>query len=111
MKAIFGILSLVIVLAIVGSLAKKQLQAVNGGLATRHSSAASAAAEMAADPGVRDGATHAIPGGMAGAVAADPNLGGGGTVRDQARSMQEKARADTVRALEQGVKRNQRADP
>jgi uncharacterized protein (UPF0333 family) len=108
MKAIFGVLSLVIVLAIVGSIAKKQLQAVNGGVMARSAAAASAAAAMAADPGMRDGATHAIPGGMAGAVGADPN---GATVAQQARSMQEKARADTVRALEEGVKRNQRADP
>jgi uncharacterized protein (UPF0333 family) len=108
MKAIFGVLSLVIVLAIVGSIAKKQLQAVNGGVMTRSAAAASAAAAMAADPGTRDGATHAIPGGMPGAVGADPN---GATVAQQARSMQEKARADTVRALEEGVKRNQRAEP
>jgi len=108
MKAIFGVLSLVIVLAIVGSIAKKQLQAVNGGMATRNAAAASTAAAIAADPGSADGATRSIPGGMAGAVAADPNAGG--TVREQALSMQEKARADTVRALEQGVKRNQRAD-
>ena len=108
MKAIFGVLSLVIVLAIVGSLAKKQLQAVNGGMVTRNAAAASAAAAMAADPGSRDGATYSIPGGMPGAVAADPN---GPTVAQQARSMQEQARADTVRALEEGVKRNQRAEP
>ena len=108
MKAIFGVLSLVIVLAIVGSIAKKQLQAVNGGMATRNAAAASTAAAFAADPGAADGATRSIPGGMPGAVAADPNAGG--TVREQALSMQEKARADTVRALEQGVKRNQRAD-
>ena len=50
MKAIFGMLSLVIVLAIVGSLAKKQLQAINGGVATRSASAASQAAAIAALP-------------------------------------------------------------
>src|SRR5437588_850343 len=109
MKAIFGVLSLLIVLAVVASIAKKQLQAVDGGIATRNARAASTAAAMAADPGTGDGATRSIPGGMPGAVAADPNAGG--TVRDQAHSMQEKARADTVRALEQGVQRNQRADP
>ncbi len=93
-KAIFGILSLVIVLAIVGSLTKKQLQAVGGGSgATRNAAAASAV-------GI---AGNAIPG----AVGADPNV----TVPQHARSMQEKARSDTVRALEQGTQRNQRADP
>jgi hypothetical protein len=45
---------------------------------------------------------------MAGAVAADPpDL----TVPQLSRSMQEQARSNTVRALEEGVKRNQRADP
>ncbi|MDQ6639656.1 MAG: hypothetical protein M3Z15_08330 [Pseudomonadota bacterium] len=108
MKAIFGILSLVIVLAIVGSIAKKQLQAVDGGVATRYSEAASRAAAMSADPGARDGATQAIPGGVPGAIAADP---AGLTVPQQSRNMQEKVRADTVRALEQGVERNRRAEP
>jgi hypothetical protein len=108
MKAIFGLLSLVIVLAIIGSIAKKQLQAVNGGMATRNASAASAAAAGVGEPGSRDGATYSIPGGMPGAVAADPN---GATVPQQARSMQDQARANTVRALEEGVKRNQRAEP
>jgi hypothetical protein len=108
MKAIFGVLSLVIVLAIVGSLAKKQLQAVNGGMVTRHSAAASQAAKTAVDPGSRDGATYAIPGGMPGAMAADPS---GLTVPQQSRSMQEQARSNTVRALEQGMQRNERAAP
>jgi hypothetical protein len=111
MKAIFGILALVIVLAIVGSLAKKQLQAV--GLTTPLSSERNAAAvrqsgALAAQPGGdRDGATLAIPGGMPGAVAAEPN---GMTVPQQSRSMQEQARANTARALEQGMQRNRQAD-
>ncbi|HEY4956338.1 MAG TPA: hypothetical protein VII31_00865 [Caldimonas sp.] len=108
MRAIFGILSLVIVLAIIGSIAKKQLQAVNGGVATRYSQAASQAAAVSADPGTRDGATFMVPGGMPGGVAADPN---GMTVPQQARSMQEQARTNTIRALEEGAKRNQRAEP
>ena len=45
---------------------------------------------------------------MAGAVAADS---AGLTVPQQSRNMQEQARSNTVRALEEGVKRNQRADP
>jgi hypothetical protein len=32
-------------------------------------------------------------------------------VSQQSRTMQEQARSNTVRALEEGVKRNQRADP
>jgi hypothetical protein len=108
MRAVFGLLALLIVLAAIGSIAKKQLQAVDGGIATRNATAASQAAAMAADPGSRDGLTSAIPGGVAGAAAADAT---GLTVPQRARSMQEKARADTVRALEEGVKRNQRAEP
>ena len=82
MKAVFGIVALVIVLAVVGSIARKQLQAVG------------ATASGAAAP-------H-------GAIAVDPN---GATVAQQAREMQERARANTARALEQGAERNQRADP
>jgi len=108
MRAIFGFLALLIVLAAVASIAKKQLQAVDGGIVTRNAAAASQAAAMAADPGSRDGLTRSIPGGMAGAVAADS---GGLTVPQQSRSMQEQARSNTVRALEEGAKRNQRADP
>jgi hypothetical protein len=79
-KAVFGIVGLVIVLAIVGSLAKKQLQAIGG--ATTGAGNAGAAVE--------------------------PN---GKAVPQQARDMQERARANTARALEQGAERNQRADP
>jgi hypothetical protein len=113
MRAIFGVLSLLIVLAIVGSLAKKELQAVGAGggpgsIATRSAEAARQAAAVAADPGDRDGATLAIPGGMPGAVAADPN---GDTVPVQARNLENKVRDDAVRAMQQGMKRNERAEP
>jgi hypothetical protein len=108
MKAIFGFLALLIVLAAIASIAKKQLQAVDGGIVTRNATAANQAAAIAADPGSPDGSTRAIPGGMAGAIAGDP---GGLTVPQQSRNMQEQARNNTVRALEEGVKRNQRADP
>ena len=86
MKAIFGVLSLLVVLAIVGSIAKRQLQAVGPGSAAR---------------------TAAIAGSPA-SFAADPNAS---TVPEQARSMQDRARTNTTRALEQGVQRNERADP
>ena len=52
MRAVFGFLALLIVLAAIGSIAKKQLQA-NGGIVTRNATAASQAAAMAADPGSR----------------------------------------------------------
>ena len=80
MKAVFGILALVLVLAVVASLAKHQLHAVGGGTAAP------------------------VPG----AIVADPNAG---TVPEQARALQERARAETARALEQGAERNRRSDP
>ncbi|HEV8209439.1 MAG TPA: hypothetical protein VGP77_04930 [Vicinamibacterales bacterium] len=89
MKAVFGILALVVVLAVVASLAKHQLHAVGGGASTGRNAAAAAGA-------------------LPGAVAADPNVA---TVPQQSRALQERARAETARALEQGADRNRRADP
>jgi hypothetical protein len=86
MKAILGVIALLLVLAIVGTLAKKQLEAVSPGSSARNAAAA--------------GST---PG-----FAADPNAS---TVAEQAKSMQERARANTTHALEQGAQRNQRAEP
>jgi hypothetical protein len=114
MKAIFGFLSILIALAIVASIAKKQLQAVGAAgsessIVRRSNEAARQAAAVAADPGGdRDGATLPIPGGMPGAVAADPN---GDTVPVQARNIENKVRDDAVRAMQQGMKRNERAQP
>ena len=107
MRMVFGVLSLLLVLAIIGSIAKKQLQAV-GSVTTRASSAASAAGLAGPMPGDRDGATFAIPGGMPGATAADTS---GLTVPQQARNMQEQFRNDTARALQHGADRNARATP
>jgi hypothetical protein len=109
MRAIFGVLSLLVVLAIIGSVAKKQLQAINGSVTTRPRAVATdAPTDGDARTGDRDGATLAIPGGMPGAVAADPN---GLTVPQQARNLQDQFRTDTARALQQGANRNARAEP
>ena len=104
MRIVFGVLGLLVVLAIVGSLAKTQLQAVN---TTRPRAVAT---EATGDPnsGSRDGATLAIPGGMPGATAADTS---GLTVPQQSRNQQEQVRNDAVRAMQQGMDRNARADP
>jgi hypothetical protein len=108
MRVVFGVLSLLVVLAIVGSLAKKQLQAVNG-VSTRMSSPAVVEAERdAATPGTRDGATLGIPGGMPGATAADTS---GLTVPEQSRNIQQQFGDNTAAALQQGVDRNARAAP
>jgi len=76
LKAILGIVSLLVVLAIVGSLAKRQLAAV--GVAT---------ASGTTTPDARD---LAVP--------------------QQARGIEEQARADTTRALQEGAKRLEEAD-
>ena len=115
MRVIFGVLSLLIVLAIVGSLAKKNLQAFGGSggvaareaAAARQAAAASEAAALGAEPS-RDGRTVAVPGGMPSAMAADVS---GLTVPQQSKAMQDKIRDDTARALQQGAERTQRADP
>jgi hypothetical protein len=86
MKAIFGVMALVLVLAIVGSIAKNQLQAIGPGGSARSAAITGSAPSFAADPNAA-------------------------TVAEQAKSMEERARAETMRALEQGVQRNQRSDP
>jgi hypothetical protein len=109
MRLIFGVLSLLVVLAIVGTVGKKQLQALNSGTAsTRNSTAAGQAGIELPPPGSRDGATIAIPGGMPGATAADTSSL---TVPQQAANMQQQMRNDVNRALQQGADRNARAAP
>ena len=84
MKAIFAVVSLLVVLAIVASIARRQLQAAVPASAGRTAEIAASAASSDADAA---------------------------TVSEQVRSMQERARTNTARALEQGVQRNERADP
>jgi hypothetical protein len=109
MRMMFGVLSLLVALVIVGTLAKKQLQALGSGtVKTRMSDAASAAQVGGPATGDRDGATLAVPGGMPGAVAADT---AGLTVPQQAQNIQQQFRDNTTRALQQGADRNARANP
>jgi len=109
MRMIFGVLSLLVVLAIVGSLVKKQMQALNSGtVKTRLSDAASAAQVGGLATGDRDGATLAVPGGMPGAVAADTS---GLTVPQQAQNIKQQFRDNTTRALQQGADRSAGANP
>ena len=86
MKAIFGVIALLLVLAIVGTLAKRQLRWQATRASVRSTAVAPSVPSFAPDPGAA-------------------------TVPEQSKSMQERARAETTRALEQGVKRNQRSDP
>ena len=76
---------MLIVLAVVGLLAKSQWQAARGGLVARSGDAASQAAASAASIGAP-------------------------AVAEQARDLGEKARDDVTRALQQGAERNAAAD-
>ena len=76
---------MLVVLAVVGLLARTQLRAVNGGLAAHQSEPASQAV-----------ATTAEASGL--------------TVAEQAASIEQKARDDVARALQQGAARNADAD-
>ena len=114
MRMIFGVLSLLIVLAIVGTLGKKQLQALGqiGTTSTRAPTDAEGKAVTDAVMGrARDGAaTVAVPrdmGGMAGAAPAVVE----GTVPMQAQSIQNNVRDATNAALQKGVERSNAAQP
>ncbi len=94
MKLAFGILSLVVVLAAMAFVAKKQLQAADGGgIVGRGQEAERKARALAAEP-----------------AGAEQAKAGPATVPQQARSMQDRARDNTVRALQQGADRNKRGD-
>jgi len=94
MKLVFGILSLLFVLAAIAFVAKKQLQAADG----------SGAIGRAQEAGRKSRALPDQP-----AEARSPTAGVA-TLPEQARSMQERARDETSRALQQGADRNKRAD-
>lgn len=84
MKALFGVVSLLVALAIVGLIAVKQLKAV-GGVGT------SATAQAG--------------------VPAAPALSGSGNVREQSQQLQRKVQDDVTKALEQGAAaRSEQAD-
>jgi hypothetical protein len=114
MRMIFGVMSLLIVLAIVGTLAKKQLQALGqmGNTSTRTPTDPAAKAVTDAVMGrARDGAaTVAVPGGMGGMAGASPAIVEG-TVPMQAQAIQNNVRDATNAALQKGVERNNAAQP
>ena len=114
MRMIFGVMSLLIVLAIVGTLAKKQLQALGqmGNTSTRTPTDPAAKAVTDAVMGrARDGAaTVAVPGGMGGMAGASPAIVEG-TVPMQAQAIQNNVRDATNAALQKGVERSNAAQP
>ena len=114
MRMIFGVLSLLIALVIVGTLAKKQLQALGqiGTTTTRMPTDPAAQAVTDAVMGrTRDGAaTVAVPGGMGGMADAAPAVVEG-SVPMQAQAIQNNVRNATNAALQKGVDRNNGAQP
>ena len=80
MKALFGVVSLLVALAIVGLIAVKQLKAVGhvGG-----------------------------PTSVGGDVPAVPQMSGSGTVRDQSHELQNKVANDAIKAMNQGAEARQ----
>jgi hypothetical protein len=114
MRIIFGVMSLLIVLAIVGTLGKKQLQAISqmGATATRTPTDPAAKAVTDAVMGrARDGAaTVAVPGAMGGFADATP-AGVEGTVVIQAQTIQNNVRNATNAALQKGADRSNGAQP
>ena len=114
MRIIFGLMTLLLALAIVGSLAKNQLQALGqiGTTSTRAPTDAESKAVTDAVMGrTRDGAaTVAVPGGMGGMAGATPAIVEG-TVPMQAQAIQSNVRDATNAALQKGVERNNSAQP
>jgi hypothetical protein len=107
MRMIFGVLSLLIVLAIVGTVGKKQLEALGltGRTATRaaQQGAETQAVTNAVMGRAHDGAaTVAVPGGMAGATPAVVE----GTVPMQAQAIQNNVRDAANAALQKGAERS-----
>ena len=114
LKAIFGFLGLLIVLAIVGKLGQTQLAALGltGRTATRAAGQGEEAkavtnAVMGRAGGTGGAATIAVPGGMAGAAPGAIE----GTVPYQAQTIQNNVREATKAALEKGVDRSNAAQP
>ena len=76
MKAMFGVVSLLVALAIVGLLAARQLKAVAPSIA---------------------------PGAAGAEAAAVPSFAGSGTLREQSQQLQQKVQDDVTKALAQGA--------
>jgi hypothetical protein len=114
MRMIFGVMSLLIALAIVGTVGKRQLQALGqiGTTTTRTPADAEGKAVTDAVMGrARNGAaTVAVPGAMGGMADAAPAIVEG-TVAAQAQAIQNNMRNATNAALQQGVDRNNRSQP
>lgn len=107
MRLIFGVLSLLIVLAIIGTVGKKQFEALGLDRSATTRAAAQGSETKAVTDAVlgraRDGAaTVAVPGGVPGATAASVD----GSLPAQSRSIQNNVKDATANALQQGANRS-----
>jgi hypothetical protein len=107
MRLIFGVMALLVVLAIVGTLGKKQLEAVGlTGQASTRAAGQGADVKAVSDAVLgraRDGsATVAVPGGTPGAVAAPVD----GSLPAVSKSIQNNVRNAAAAALQQGANRS-----
>jgi hypothetical protein len=103
---IFGVLSLLIVLAIVGTIGKKQLEALSS-VGTRVKTAVTDPQTGAKVHEPRDSSIVAVPGGMPGAAPAAAE----GTVPYQAKQIQQNVLDRTNSALQQSADRYKRSEP
>lgn len=105
MRLIFGVMSLLVVLAVIGTLGKKQFEAL--GLVGQRAAAQGADVKAATDAvtgrASGDRPTIAVPGGVPAAVAATPV---DGTVAAQSRALQSNVRNAVDAAVQQGVNRS-----
>jgi len=112
MRMIFGVLSLLIALAIVGTVGKKQLQALGqiGTTSTRMPTDAEGKAVNDAVMGRSGAGALAVPGAMGGMASTEPAIVDA-TVPMQAQAIQKNMRDATNAALQKGVDRNNNAQP
>ena len=111
LKAIFGVVGILLALAIVSSLAKNQLRALGqiGQTTTRVHAPASE------DAAGTDGSVGSMAGRAVGGARLDGFAATAGaempTAQQQIQGVQQSVRDRTAAALQQGVQRNQRAQP
>ena len=115
MRIVFGLMGLLIVLAVIASLGKTQLSALGltGSATTRaaNQGAETKAVTDAVMGRARDGAaTVAVPRDMGAAMGAAPAMVEG-TVPMQAQAIQNNVRDQTNAALQKGVERSNAAQP
>ena len=87
MRALFGVVGLLLTLAIVGIVAVKQLNAVGRSVGAAPGASASSST----------------------AASTTPSTAPGANVAEQSRQLQDKLRSDVVKSLEQGAARNDEA--